>query len=786
MDAVSAGRAEARVRRPAHATRPIAMAVAAAFVARAGVAFASAATESPALPLRPATALANAAPAPRQTSAGGLGIARELVALPDEHSTTLRRSDSLAIDPAPRAKPPASLDARELRITPTLALRQDEPTTPTTPARTPPAAAGRSWFPGTEERGTGALGPLAQNAPPASDGPEQPVKPEDVQPGPPSPVSRQSAPVPELPDLSAITTWSIPPVRWGGTTSSNYSWTQSDAAAVFGESQALSLRATSYIYQPWYAQIGGDVGLVTGSSKQSSTGGADTDSKNTAIGFGGNLSLFPQSRFPFQAYISSSDSRASANAQTTQYKSMRIGARQSYRPETGPENYQASADRSIVTATNNIRSIVDAFQGSASTAYGAHALSGNARYSQTTGDVGGQASNLLALTASHSWRDEEELSIASSATYSSNDIAVLGGSGLQKNNSQLMQANTSVTWVPDEDLPLTIAGGGGFLNSTTKTNLDAASFMSFNGYANANYRFSPQLNATAGLTLANIQSANTSQLASSQTASLAYLGNPLTFGDYSYSWGTGAGVSNQIVSTGATSSGISAQAQHSIGRTITASELSTISLTASQGYSIRTNTGAGQSGVLTHSGGASWRLGLNERTVGQLSVTASDSLSTGAFSSHFRTLTTQGNMQSQLSSRSALAANVNFIVSQQITAPQATPTVGDPTLPPIETSTTGSTNLAGSGQIAYSHRNPFNVTNLLYTASVQATASQTNMRVVSGDPNALAWQTGTVLQQTADYRIGRLVFRATNAFATLNGKKNASIYFSISREIGDL
>lgn len=772
------------------------MSAASAVVACAGVTRANAATESPSLLLRPSAALSNA-PVPRQTSfPGSLGIARELVSLPDDDGTALRRSDSLSSKVAPRAKPPASLDARVLRMTSILALRQDEPTAPvpspsppSAPTRTPPAAVGRSWFPGTEERkpSPDSPGPLAQSAPRTS-GPEEPIRPEDVKPGPPSPVSRETAQVPELPDLSAVTTWAIPPIRWGGTTSSNYSWNQSDVTRVFGESQALSLRASSYIYQPWFAQVSGDVGLTSGTSKQSSSdGGPEAKSKNDSIGFGGNLSMFPQSRFPFQAYFGFSDSRAKANAETAQYVTGRAGMRQSYRPETGPESYQVSADRSVVAASNNILSIVDAYQGSASTNYGAHALSGNARYSRTTGDVGGQGSNLLALTAAHSWRDEEELTIASSAAYSSNDIAILGGSsGLQKNNSQVMQANTSITWVPDEDLPLSVVGGGGFLNSATKTQLDATSFTSLNGYANANYRFSPQLNATAGLTLASIQAAGASQFTSGQTASVSYLGDSLTFGDFSYSWGTGAGLSNQIVSTGATSSGVSAQAQHSIARLFATTEHSTVSLTASQGYSIRTSTGSGQSGVLTHSGGLAWRLGLSERTVGQLSVTGTDSLSTGAFSSHFRTLTTQGNMQSQLSSRSALAANVNFVASQQITAPQATPTVGDPTQPPFQTSTTGSTNLAGSGQIAYSHRNPFDITNLLYTASFQANASQTNMRVVSGDPNALAWQTGTVLQHSADYRIGRLVFRATNSFATLNGKKNASIYFSINREIGDL
>jgi hypothetical protein len=57
--------------------------------------------------------------------------------------------------------------------------------------------------------------------------------------------------------------------------------------------------------------------------------------------------------------------------------------------------------------------------------------------------------------------------------------------------------------------------------------------------------------------------------------------------------------------------------------------------------------------------------------------------------------------------------------------------------------------------------------------------------VVSGDPDALAWQTGQVLRQNADYRLGRLTFRATSTFARLNGKYNASVFFMFSREIGD-
>jgi len=765
--------------------------------------FAAAPTGWPELALRTSSTLAvvpttlrrrTPPPLPR-----GLSLARELSgAAPADNSTpptALRATETLASIPAPHPETPlpaAVVASRSLRISAQLAAREDptpspQPTPSREPAPSPEQAPALRSPPvlARPEARAATSGPVAQSAPPR-DGPEDPVRPEDVRAGPPSPVSRETVPMETLPDLSALTTWAIPPIRWGGNTMSNYIWTSSEANTVFGETQGVNLRASSYIYQPWYAQVSGDLGLVTGSSKQSSPGGSSSDSDNTSISYGGNLSLFPQSRFPFQAYLSSSDSRAQYNAQTTQYTSTRMGARQSYRPETGPSSYQASADRSIVTASNNIRSIVDQFQGTASTTYETHALSGNARYSQTTGDIGGQGSSLFSVGASHSWRDEEELSLASSASYSSNEVAVLGGAGLTKNNSQMLQASTSANWIPDEDLPLTVTGGANLLNATTKTESAASAATSIQAYTNANYRFSPNLYGTAGVTMAHFQSAEASQFVSSQNASLSYVGTNLTFGDYSYSWGGGGGVTNQFASTGATSTGISGQAQHSIGRNVEFNELSNMSLTATQGYALQTTTGTGQSGTLTHSAGLSWRLGINERTASQFSATASDSLTTGEYSSHFRTLSAQGNLQSQLSSRSALAGNLNFVVSQQLSAPQPVVTFVDPAQPAVPASSNGTTNVTGSGQIAYSHRNPFDILNLLYTASFQVNASQTNLRVLTGDPNADAWQTGTVLQHSADYRIGRLVFRATNAFATLNGKKNASIHFSISREIGDL
>lgn len=618
---------------------------------------------------------------------------------------------------------------------------------------------------------------------------EQPAAPvafETVRPGPPTPLSPTAAPVPDkLPDLTAVSGWSIPPIRWGGSTTSNYNWNDSSASRTFNETQTLNLRASSYVYQPWYAQVSGNVGLLSGNARLSSDqSAATTTSRNTALTYGGNLALFPQSRFPFQAYLQTSDSRARANAMGAHSTAIRMGARQSYRPQTGPETYSASADRSIVTA-GSVRSVVDALQGAYATTITDHSVSTSARFSRNSGDIGGQGSNLLNLSGSHSWRADEEFTVASSASYMRNQTRMLTGTGLSMNNSQIVQAGSAVTWLPDEELPLTVSGGANILHMTTETEAAKGQLSNLSSYANANYRFSENLSAAAGLTLAQSQGNGISQFSSGQNASLSYSGNPLVFGNYSYNWGTGAGITNQVITGGAANRNVSGQIQHSVLRSVKLATTSVLVLNASQGYSVAQSNGTGQSGVLTHAGGGSLRLAVGEDTMGMLNATVSDSISTGQFPSHFRSLSTQGNMQMQLSSRSTLTANLNFIVNQQLTAPMAVQTV-TPTLPTTAATTSnGSTTMNGAGQLSYAHRSPFNISNLIYSAMLQANASQTNIRLQAGDGTALGWQTGNVFQHNADYRLGRLVFRLTNSFATLNGKKNASLFLMMSREIGD-
>jgi len=608
-----------------------------------------------------------------------------------------------------------------------------------------------------------------------------------VRPGPAAPPPRP--PENQIPDLTeVISAWSIPPIRWGGTTSSIYNWTGSQGSSSFTDTQTVNLRASSYIYEPWYAQVSGSVGLMTSDTQAKSAqnnvdlNGANSSSKsrsnNTTATYNANLNLFPQSRYPFQAYVGHDDSRAKASETATHYSQTRFGARQSYRPEFGNDSYNGTYDHSTLTS-GKTKSTVDALQGSYNNSFDNHTLSATARMSFNGGDAGGQSSTLFGASGIHTWRGEEDITVSTRANYINNQTKLLNLAGLSQTNSQILQVGSTFSWLPDEELPLTVTGGGSFLTSNTGTDIAKSSVMNLNGFLGATYRFSQQLNATASVSANQNIDETAKQFSSIQTASVSYAGTPLKFGEFSYNWGGSSNASNNYSTTSKDVYSITGSAQHSLNRLFALSPNDSVSVTLNQSTSVSQSSQSKVFQTVGHGAGAAWRIMLTEQTAASLTASVSDSMSFGEFPSHSRSYTTQGNLQAQLSRRSSLAANVNFNYSQQLKATTTTDATGTVTATPVPGS------LAGSGSVTYSHRSPFDISNLNYTASLMLNASQTNLRIVAGDPNAMSWQSSFILQQTVDYRMGKLVFKGTASFVNTSGKENASLFGMVSREFGD-
>lgn len=645
---------------------------------------------------------------------------------------------------------------------------------------------------------TAALAPwvpqaLAQNASGVTkvDNPEPPVPLESVQ-APARLATPPRNPQDDLPDLT-VSDWHLAPIRWGGSLIGMVNnFRTEDAGTVTNKTGMLNIRASSHIYQPWFAQVIGNLGLTLSNSQRSSIPGessvGDLNTRSRSMTYGGGLNLFPQSRFPFQAYVDRSNSRASGdNLTSDDYTSTRISLRQVYRPPVGTENYGLSYDRSAFSGSQ-ASSTVDAVQGHYSVSLDEHSINANARVARAAGGLNGESSRIFNLSGSHLWRPQDGLSVSTTANIGNNQLNYLSGGALGLNQNRLIQVNSAINWIPDEELPLNVYGAVNLISLTTQTNAGNTTFSNFGGSGGLSYRFSNQFVGTANAQFSHTGSGGQRFLITSQSGSLSYSGTPLVFGNYVYNWNTGGTVANQTISGGENAQGSQTATLflgHSLARSIVFSASNALNLTLGQSVSTGTNTQTGGTNTLVHSTGISWRLGYGERLNGIFSFVAADNLTRGEYSSHYRSFTINGNGVAQISRRASVAASANLNWSRQQTDDSPQRLVDGQQQLGSVTIDTNQARWMGAASIGYTHLSPFDVRNLLYSVSYVHTASQVNQRIIGADPNALEWQVSKALQQRLDYRIGRLSLQVLNSFATVNGKKNASVYFQISRSFGD-
>lgn len=641
------------------------------------------------------------------------------------------------------------------------------------------------WAGHAAAQATGAL--------PKADDPEPPLPMEAVQP-PSRLATPPRSPEDELPDLT-MSDWRLAPIRWGGNAIGivNQFRTQ-DLGTTLNTSGIVNVRAASHIYQPWFAQVMGNVGLT--SSKTHRTSQADgvnvevPDVRGNSVVYGGALNLFPQSRFPFQAFVDRSNSHASGGGVTSSdYSSTRIGLRQSYRPPIGTENYGLSYDRSVFTSDASSSS-VDALQGNYSVALDDQSITAQARIAQAKGGFLGESSRIFNFNGSHLWRPQDGLSVSTTAHLGDNQLNYVSAGSLGLNQNRLMQIHSTFNWIPDEDMPLSVYGGGSLINLETQTGTGQSDYGNIGAFLGMTYRFSSRLLASGNAQLAQTRSGNERFLIASQVGSLSYSGEPLSIGNFIYNWNTGGTIANQSMSgsqNAQNSQSASLQLGHSLIRTFAFSPANMLNLTLGQGVSTGTNTQTGATNTLVHSGGISWRLGYGERMNGTFGLVASDNLTRGQYSSHFRTVSINGSGLGQITRRSSVTASANLNWSQQQldNGQQQLSGTSDQQQPTGVIIDANRARWMGSASIGYNHFSPFDIRNLLYTASFIYTSSQVNQRIIGADPNALTWEVSKAFQQRLDYRIGRLTLQVLNSFATVNGKKNASLFFQVIRSFGD-
>ncbi|MCB1917538.1 MAG: hypothetical protein KDG52_17720 [Rhodocyclaceae bacterium] len=569
--------------------------------------------------------------------------------------------------------------------------------------------------------------------------------------------------------------YGLAPIRWGGVLS--YSWRRQKAdqgPELTAKTYEISAVAASYILQPWIAQIDGrvNVAFIT-SETQTGSNGVTGDSESVAVSGSAGASIFPLSRFPMSVRFSVSDSRSDSTLITNTQRSYRLSLRQDYRPIQGRWSTHATYDW-------------DRIEGGTFGADTVHRLAGGYRWAADKQDFDVQgsltensrtdddfSSQILVVNGNHHYRARQDLNINSTATL------LRDKRGRNDGDSTLstLQVYSSANWTPLES-PWSAALAGRYSRSESDGSNERDTL---NLTASGRYRFNRNLSAAGSLSTTTSRSNDRVQTVFTQAASMSYSADPLRFGKYSYSWGTGAGVSNTI-SDERDSRAASASASHSLNRQWIPSQTTVVSASLGQSLSYNRRFGVSDfnhSSTLSNTGSVSVSTNPSDATSGTFSLSVSDTRSRGDRRSEFQMLNAQMFGNWRLSRRAQLHANLSYQKSWRDDSSSDSEEVDDPFA--IDDSSSEDSSLNGS--LSYFHDRPFSVQGLRYSLRYTASQSNSNEREF-GVLDADREETTQDLEQNLDYRIGRLTSRLQLRVAEVDGRKNAVLFFRVSRSFG--
>ena len=522
---------------------------------------------------------------------------------------------------------------------------------------------------------------------------------------------------------------------------------------------------------------------------------SSSKSKSVAVNGGGQLNVVPLSKFPFEAHFQLNDSRATTDQLVgTSYASERFGFTQRYFREDGDAllGWDRNIQHDVVTG----RDTQDTLQLRITTKLGEHDLQFNGDRSDNRRDSTGEKAIVNSLALQHSYAPDPTISISNFFNVSQSNYELLsGGSG-----SRLVQLSSNAFW-RSENSPLTVNGGVRmFAVDSDLTGLSVVGSPANNKTVNANanlginYEFSRFTRLSASLNVNQNENNGLKSISSSQQAAVNYAPDNLMFGDFSYRWGTSAGVSSNQTSNADSQTQLSLQFNHSLSRSIRLSGGSAVGMDVSQGVAF--NLG-GQSDALnpvatkqlTHSGSLSWDF-PQVSGAPQFRLSASDSRSLDGPRDFYQMINFQTSSNLATGPNSSWSGNLTVQSVRQ----------GRDSLP--SASTNAPINVSdpdfvtnSSGSVNYQNQRTFGVRRLRFTSDLRLNG-QSLLPVFGGSKvqELAAWQ------NSLDYSIGRTQLRLNFLISSMGLPQitigsttqtqrvrsvNKSIMFTVSRSFGD-
>jgi len=499
--------------------------------------------------------------------------------------------------------------------------------------------------------------------------------------------------------------------------------------------------------------------------------GAGGSSSSNSLTGDAAVSLFPVSRFPFDAHMSVSDSRASGELTSSDFRNKRWGVRQGYRTPDGTTSYSARYDRSTLTSSAFATDILDVLEASMTRRMRAHQVELNGNLSDNRGGAGGLHSRLARMNGRHAYNPAPNLFVESLASLNRSSVQASGGTETGQFVSLSRQLTSFGTWRPEEgdalyeeDRTLILTASGRLFSLESESGAAASSSNSINGSLGANYTLNPRTRLSASATATQTSAGGRETLFTSQSASVAYTPEPRRLGPYTYSWNAGGGATNTTATGEDGTQTYTAQGSHGLSRSLRLGDTSALSLLAGQSVGA-TYAEQGDSWTLTHNAGANYSSGNGSGGLTYIGLTAADARTFGTTRNDFQLVNLQATRQNPLDSFSSWSGNLTVQGTRQRSA-------GDSGGAGFQWTTTGN--------VSYQHQRAFGIPRLRFTGTYTASVQRLSSRA-GGDIDASRDFTSSSAEGRFDYYIGKLEMRLSLRTAVVEERRESLVFFRVAR-----
>jgi hypothetical protein len=573
----------------------------------------------------------------------------------------------------------------------------------------------------------------------------------------------------------------------GYTYLSNHFGTSRTAMQMLGVQVTANARARSYFWQPWFAQVSGDLSVGVNSSTTSyGPPPATSKSANMAVTGQAALDMLKYSRFPFKAHVFQGENHASGSSSgiNSDYKNSGFDLTQQYRSLRGDVDslafYTHSTGGRASFGTEEVRDQLNLTLTAQPVKYQSLHVIG--AFSDISHPPKGDRLLTDTLMTNHLYQPNSSFSVASLVNLIKTDYTLNSGiSAPQQSDYNSQQLSSFASWRPNGN-PLTMTSSVRLLrskissDSTTPLRFDDSNFN-----LGANYAWSRLLRMYGSV---NVNDDNSGIQTVSTNAALAaqkFFGeNPdaINLGGFRYTRFAGASLSNSTTTrtsssqtaTTSTPNQTATSSVQSLGGNLghqlsksTSLGSGSLTIDLNQRLSEVLSTRSTPVSNLISGGSLSWNRSKGmEVTIFRLRATDSRTL-TGR-QSFFQLINLQASRNVRLLRHQSLTGNLTIQTSRSGDSEISTPFITTP-----------------SADLYYTNERLFAVKNLTFTSTLQITGAE----IVSSQNSTDLFSTGNTARAAWDnnlnYFIGKLKLRLYSHIAEANKVSQSSLLFSINR-----